>query len=152
MDQILQNMMKGLILHFLHQETVEQAIDQGRKAGVPRELFESLPGMMFEITSAACAVQMGEQTLDNMADQITARAFSSGNVEDFSRNDALKMLEMALGFIEELYRKVGADRPLPAMTEPWFRYQMEMPTCHSSGAQKAAPAEDYVRRNSASNQ
>ena len=136
MGQVLQNMMKGLILHFLHQRTVEQAIDQGRKAGVPSELSESLPGMMFEITSAACAVQMGEQTLDNMADQVTARALSSDNVEDFSRDDALKMIEMALEFIKELYRKAGADRPLPAMTEPWFHYKMEMPTCHSSGRKK----------------
>jgi len=79
---------------------------------------------------------MGEQTLDNMADQVTSRAFSSGNVEDFSRDDALKMIEMALGFIEGLYRKLGADGPLPGMTEPWFQYQMEMPTCHSSGRKK----------------
>ena len=58
LSQALENFMKGLTLHFLHQGTVEQAIEQGRQVGVPEELLESLPGMMFEITSAACAVQI----------------------------------------------------------------------------------------------
>lgn len=133
MSQILENMMKGLVLHFLHQGTVDQAIEQGRGAGVPEELLGSLPGMMFEITSAACAVQTGERTLGDVADQITERALASGTAEDFGRDDALKMIEMTLAFIRELYHDVGKDGPLPTLTEPWFQYKMNAPRSGCSG-------------------
>jgi len=46
------------------------------------------------------------------------------------------MIEMALEFIEEFFRKDGPDEPLPAMTEPWFHYRMEMPTCCPGGRKK----------------
>jgi hypothetical protein len=127
MSQALENMMKGLVLHFLHQKTVVQAIEQGRKAGVHEELLECLPGMMFEITSAACAVQTGERTLDDMVDQITEKALASGNAEDFGKDDVFKMLQMTLSFIRELYQDADGDKPLPALTEPWFHYQMAVP-------------------------
>lgn len=120
--------MKGLTLHFLHQGTVEQAIEQGREAGVPEELLQSLPGMMLEITSAACAVQIGERTLADMADQITEQAFSSGAAEDFGRDDVVKMLETTLAFITKLYKDRGELRPLPDLTAPWFRYEEDGPT------------------------
>ena len=119
--------MKGLTLHFLHQGTVEQAIEQGREAGVPEELLQSLPGMMLEITSAACAVQIGERTLADMADQITEQAFASGTAEDFGRDDVVKMLETTLAFITELYKDRGEQRPLPDPTAPWFRYEEDGP-------------------------
>jgi len=133
MNQILEKMMKGLVLHFLHQGTVDQAIEQGRRAGVPDDLLESLPGMMFEITIAACAVQSGERTLDDVANQITERAVASGNVDNFGRDDAVKMIEMTLAFIRDLYHDVGEDRPLPALTQPWFEYEMSAPTSGCSG-------------------
>ena len=99
MSKVLENLMKGLTLHFLHQGTVEQAIEQGREAGVPEELLQSLPGMMFEITSAACAVQIGQRTLTDVVDQITEQAFATGNVADFGKEDVVKMLEMTLAFL-----------------------------------------------------
>ncbi len=128
LSQVLENFMKGLTLHFLHQGTVEQAIEQGRQAGVPEELLESLPGMMFEITSAACAVQIGERTVNDVADQITEQALASGAAEDFGRDDAVKMLEMTLAFIKEMYQDSGEHGPLPDLTVPWFRYQQDGPT------------------------
>jgi hypothetical protein len=115
--------MKGLALHFLHQGTVEEAIEQGREARVPEELLQSLPGMMFELTSAACAVQIGERTLADVADQITEQAFASGTTEDFGRDDVVKMLEMTLVFITELYQDRDEHSPLPDLTGPWFRYE-----------------------------
>lgn len=120
MDPVLESMMKGLVLHFLHQKTVEEAIEEGREAGVPDELLECLPGMMFEITSAACAVHTGERTLDDVADQMTEEALASGTEEDFGRDDAVSMLQITLAFIEELYADGGEDRPLP-VTAPWFQ-------------------------------
>jgi len=120
--------MKGLTLHFLHQGTVEQAIEQGREAGVPEELLQSLPGMMLEITSAACAVQIGERTLADMADQITEQAFASGTAENFGRDDVVKMLETTLAFITDLHKDRGEHRLLPNLTAPWFRYEEDGPT------------------------
>jgi len=128
LSQVLENFMKGLTLHFLHQGTVEQAIEQGRQVGVPEELLEYLPGMMFEITSAACAVQIGERTVNDVADQITEQALASGAAGDFGRDDAVKMLEMTLAFIKELYQDSGEHGRLPDLTVPWFRYEQDGPT------------------------
>jgi hypothetical protein len=127
-SQALENFMKGLTLHFLHQRTVEQAIEQGRQVGIPEELLESLPGMMFEITSAACAVQIGERTVNDVADQITEQARASGAAEDFRRDDVVKMLEMTLVFINALYQDSGEHGALPDLTVPWFRYEQDRPT------------------------
>jgi len=132
MSHVLENLMRGLTLHFLHQGTVEQAIEQGRRVGVPEELLESLPGMMFEITSAACVIQTGDRTLDDVADQIAEQAFASGTAEDFGRDDVVKMLEMTLAFIQELYHDSGEHGALPDLTVPWFRYEQDGPTSHWS--------------------
>ena len=78
---------------------------------------------MLEITSAACAVQIGERTLAELADQITEQAFASGTAEDLGRDDVVKMLETTLAFITELYKDRGEHRPLPDLTAPWFRYE-----------------------------
>jgi len=53
MSEMSDNILKGLVLHYLHQGTVQNAVEQGQEAGLPRELLESLPDIMFEITSAA---------------------------------------------------------------------------------------------------
>ena len=128
MSKVLENLMKGLTLHFLHQGTVEQAIEQGREAGVPEELLQSLPGMMFEITSAACVVQIGQRTLTDAVDQITQQAFATGKTEDFGKEDVVKMLEMTLAFIMELYEDRGEHGSLPDLTGPWFGYEQDGPT------------------------
>ena len=127
-NNMLKNMMKGLTLHFLHQKSIEEAIKEGRKAGIPEELLESLPGMMFNITSAACAVKIGKQTLSGAAKQITAKALASGNAQAFSSDDVLRMIQMTLAFSKDLSRDGGEDRPLPALNEPWFLYQNNKPT------------------------
>ncbi len=78
-------MMKGLTLHYLHQHTVANAIEQGKAAGVAEEILESLPGMMFEIVSAASAVFGGGRDLDEVVDEVTRRAFASGKTDNFHR-------------------------------------------------------------------
>ena len=62
-----------------------------------------------------------------MADQITEQAFASGTAEDFGRDDVVKMLDMTLAFITELYKDSGAQRPLPDPNAPWFRYEEDGP-------------------------
>jgi len=123
MNEALYNMIKGLTLHFLHQGTVDQAIKQGRQAGIPAELLESLPGMMYVITSSACAIWKGNRTLDDVADEITESALTSGNAEDFSRADTVRLLEITLEFIQDISKERGEEKPLPEMTQPWYAYQ-----------------------------
>ena len=132
MSEPLQNMMRGLTLHFLHQGTVDQAVEQGREAGVPVELLECLPGMMFEITSAACAVAAEERTLDDVAEEVTERALASDNTEDFGRDDAVKLLEMTGAFIQELCTDGGDEKPLPRMAQPWYQYEIDRSTSQSA--------------------
>ncbi len=69
----LEKMAKGLVLHYLQGATVEKAVNIGREAGVPDELLESFPGMMFQATSAACAVNLGEKTLAEVVDMLGKR-------------------------------------------------------------------------------
>ena len=121
-SEAFHNMIKGLALHFLHQGTVDQAIEQGHEAGLPAELLGSLPGMMFEITSAACAVHASARTLDDVANDIAEKALASGNTEDFDKEDATKPLEITLGFIEKLSEGGGEENPLPELTQPWHEY------------------------------
>lgn len=127
MNPMIQNLMQGLVIHFLQQKTVEQAIEEGRQFDLPEELLASLPGMMFELTSAACAVREGQDTFDNRVDMITRIALSSEHDESFSRDTVVQMLEMTQAFIEDIFQKNDADQPLPPMTEPWFFYQMDQP-------------------------
>lgn len=128
MSDELQNMMKGLSLHFLHQKTVAQAIEEGREAGIPEELLSSLPGMMFEVTSAACAVHTGGRTVSSVAKQMMKKVGDQGAEGDFDRDDAVSMIRMTLEFIKELERKGGPNSRLPELTQPWFRYPMTGPT------------------------
>jgi hypothetical protein len=115
-------MMRGLTLHYLHQRTVEDAIEQGRAGGVPEALLQCLPAMMFEITSAAGAVFGGGQDLDKVVNEVTRRARASGRAEGFGRSDAMALVKSAIQFLTELSEQRGIDQPLPEMTEPWYRY------------------------------
>ena len=110
--------MRGLILHYLNQSTVEQAIQQGREEGVPDELLESLPGMVFEFTSAAGAIVAGERAFEDVAEDLLKRATDDNNV-DFDRNDATTFLQFTVDFLDSLG---NLDQPLPALTVPWYRY------------------------------
>jgi hypothetical protein len=127
-------MVRGLALHYLHRGTVQQAIAQGKPGGVPEELLECLPGMMFEVTSAAGAVFSGDVTFDEVVDELTRRALASGNAEDFSRDDAAALVTLTLDFLRELCGEGGGDTPLPPMAQPWYRYGWKVrPTRRSSG-------------------
>lgn len=110
---IMQRMCKGLVLHYLQRRTVEDAVRAGREAGLPDELLASLPGMMFEATSAACAVHLGAKTRADVLDTLVERGAP--------REDVGVLIDLALDFIAAIAAD-GDDRPMPASTEPWFAY------------------------------
>ena len=114
--------MRGLILHYLNQSTVEQAVQQGREAGVPGELLESLPGMMFEFTSAAGTIVAGERAFNDVVEELLKRSTDDNNNIDFDRNDATTFLQFTVDFLESLG---NLDQPLPALKVPWYRYGQE---------------------------
>ena len=106
MSEMLDNILKGLVLHYLHQGTEQNAVEQGREAGLPRELLESLPGIMFEITSAAGAVFDGARIFEDVVDEISKRVSST----------------LALDFMNKLATERGTESPLPEMRVPWYKY------------------------------
>lgn len=122
MNEMLKNMIRGLSLHYLHKGTIEEAIEQGKSGGVPAELLESLPGMMFEITSAASAIFSRSLVFDEVVDELTGMAFANGKAEDFTRDDAATLVKLTLDFFEELCVDDEFETPLPPATEPRYQY------------------------------
>lgn len=122
MDESVNNLMRGLALHYLHQGTVQEAIDQGRAAGVPDDLLACLPGMMFQVTSAAGAIFSGDCAFDEVVDELTRRALASGNAEDFGRADAEALSRATIEFFREICGDEGGATPLPEMVGPWYEY------------------------------
>lgn len=122
MNEVLNNMLKGLAIHYLHRGTVEEAIEQGRTGGVPEELLQCLPGMMFEVTSAAGAIFGGAGDFDEVVDELTRRALASGNTEDFGHEDAAALVKSTIAFLQELCGEEGVERPLPEKVGPWCEY------------------------------
>ena len=49
-NDVLRNMAKGLILHYLQGRTVDAAIAEGKEGGLPAALVDCLPGVMFQVT------------------------------------------------------------------------------------------------------
>ncbi len=134
MNELLHSMIKGLVLHYLHGGTVEEAIRQGRDGGVPGELLESLPGMMFHVTSAAGAISGCGRPFNEVVHELTRNALGSGRTEDFGREDAEALVRMTLEFFQELSGDEGEDAPLPHMAQPWHLYgAKEQPPSGSSG-------------------
>jgi hypothetical protein len=134
MREALNNMLKGLALHYLHQGTVEQAIEQGRIGGVPDELLECLPGMMFEVTSAAAAIFGAGRGFDEVVDELTHRAFASGNAGDFGRQDTAALVKDTIEFLTELGAQRELDSPLPEVASPWYAFgTKKRPTTGSGG-------------------
>lgn len=123
MSEILDNMIKGLVLHYLCQGTVQSAFEQGQKGGLPIELLESLPGMMFEITSAAGAVFAGARTFENVIDEIIIRVSAAEDKQNVDRMDVEKLLQMSIDFMNKLATENGIDRSLPEMSLPWYKYE-----------------------------
>jgi hypothetical protein len=109
----MEGMCKGLVLHYLQRRTVEDAVRVGREAGLPEELLRSLPGMMFEATSAASAVHLGERTRAEVLDALVERGAP--------KEDAGVLVDLALEFIRVIAVD-GDERPMPTSEEPWFVY------------------------------
>ncbi len=123
MSEILDNIIKGLVLHYLHQGTVQSAVEQGQEAGLPIELLESLPGMMFEITSAAGAVFDGVRTFDDVVDEIVKRVSAIEDERNAARMNVEKLMHLSLDFINKLATEQGSDSLLPEMRVPWYKYE-----------------------------
>ena len=123
MTEMLDNILKGLVLHYLHQGTVQNAVEQGREAGLPRELLESLPGIMFEITSAAGAVFGGARTFEDVVDEISKRVSATEDEQNVARMNVAKLMHLALDFMNKLATERGTDSPLPEMRVPWYKYE-----------------------------
>ena len=124
MSNALDNILKGLVLHYLHQGTVPDAIEQGRAAGVPVELLESVPAMMFEVTSAAGAVFSGARTLEDVLDQMSEHSSATEDEKKVARTNIARLMQVALEFMKELEGDQGSSTPLPEMTRPWYKYGM----------------------------
>ena len=123
MSDMVNNIIKGLVLHYLHQGTVQSAIEQGKEAGLPIELLESLPDIMFEITSAAGAVFDGARTFDDVVDEIVIRASATKDERNAARMNIEKLMHLSLDFINKLAIEQGTDSPLPEMRVPWYKYE-----------------------------
>ena len=124
MNDGFRNMIKGLALHYLQRRSVQEAIEKGQQAGVPAELLDSLPGMMFDVTAAAGAVVIGERKFDDVVDQLWSRTLKHAVIDGFSRQDASTLVAITLAFMRELFADGGDDRPVPDSGEPWFEYGM----------------------------
>ncbi len=122
MSDALDNIIKGLVLHYLHQGTVQDAVKQGSEGGVPVEILESIPLMMFEVTSVAGAIFAGAQTLDDVLDQMSEDASTTENEKQVARMNISRLIQVALEFMKELAGERGSDSPLPEMTVPWYKY------------------------------
>ena len=122
MHETLINMLRGLALHYLHQGTVEQAIEQGKAGGLPVELSETFPGMMLVITSAAGAVFCGGRTFDSVVDEIEEQALACDRAVYFNKEEAAALVKLTLDFFAQLTGNDGANSPLPPMTVPWYQY------------------------------
>jgi len=124
MSNVLDNILKGLILHYLHQGTVQDAVEQGRAAGVPVELLESLPAMMYEVTSAAGTVFSGARTLEDVLDQMSELPSITEDEKEVARANIAQLMQVALEFMKELSVERGPGAPLPEMTGPWYKYSV----------------------------
>lgn len=123
MSERVDNIIKGLVLHYLHKGTVQRAVEQGQEAGLPIELLESLPGMMFEITSAAGAVFDGTQPFDGIVDEIVERASANEEEQNAARMNIEKLMHLALDLMNKLATEHGIGSPLPEMRVPWYKYE-----------------------------
>ncbi|MFM9887850.1 MAG: hypothetical protein ACKVQT_32895 [Burkholderiales bacterium] len=113
-DGNLEKMARGLVLHYLQGGTVEEAVITGREAGLPEELLESFPGMMFQATSAACAVNFVEKTLAEVLDMLAKRGAPRGEAEI--------LVKVALQFIQGMAASGGDQRPIPHSKTAWYAY------------------------------
>lgn len=123
-NDAFRNMAKGLILHYLHGRSVDAAMKEGKEAGLPSQLLESFPGIMFQVTIAASSVQSRQYTFRNMIGRLIR--------EGAQKEDAENLVNLALDFMREIMTDGGEDRLVPDTGRPWFQYGMaERPTTGS---------------------
>ena len=122
MTKEVDNMLKGLVLHFLHRKTIADADEQTRSAGLPPELFESLPRIMSEITKAAEIVVAGDQALEEVIDEISQRESRNEAERNAARMNIVRLMRLTLNFMTEIDSDESPNRSLPEMCVPWFRY------------------------------
>ncbi len=122
MSDALDNTLKGLVLHFLHHGTIQEAVEQGRAAGIPEALLVMLPAMMFDVTSAAGAVFIGERELQDVLDQMSDLPTATQDQRQVARKNFERLIQIALGFMKELSGGQGTKIPLPEMDVPWYEY------------------------------
>jgi len=123
MSETLDNFINGLVLHYLHQGTVQSAIEQGQEAGLPIELLEALPRIMFEISSAAGAVFHGARTFDEVVDEIVNRESAIEEEQNAARRNIEKLMHISLDFMNKLAKERGVGSSLPELSVPWFKYK-----------------------------
>jgi hypothetical protein len=115
MNSKLEHMAKGLIHHFLRGGTVEQAIHVGEQNGLPQELLQSFPAMMFQCTSAAGAVYIGEKTVE----EVVRILVQKGAQRDVART----FVALALDYIRNAAEASAEDMPIPEASKPWFAHE-----------------------------
>lgn len=122
MNDSLENMIKGLILHYLHQGTVEEAIEQGREGRLPKELLASLPVMISEITSASGAIILGAQTEESALKELAHRAKASGSGAEFNKNEVRYLIKLTVDFISQYMTDGEGAVPVPELPGFWYQY------------------------------
>ena len=122
MSKEVDNMLKGLVLHFLHRKTIRDAVMQARSAGLPPELIESLPQIMSEITKAAENVVVGDRTFEDVIDEISQRDSRNEAERNAARMNLARLMSLTLNFMTEIDSDETSNRSLPEMCVPWFRY------------------------------
>ena len=133
----IENMAKGLVVHFLQGKTIEQAIEEGREVGMLGEMLDSLPGMVFQATSAAGAVHVGERTMPQVLKLMVKKGAPIEEAE--------YLVKLALGVMGELEAEIGPDRPVPNSGRRWFEYGAQ-PGTDEGGKNQKGPSESGARR------
>lgn len=118
----LDNLFKGLILHFLRKGTVQEAVEQGRNANMPKGLLDVIPALMSDVTSAAEAVFKGERELKDMLDQLSEIPTATKTERQAARKNFEQLIQTALGFMKELSGGQGIEIQLPVMDSLWYEY------------------------------
>lgn len=139
MSYDLDNVLKGLVLHFLHGGTVPDAVEQGRDAGAPEKLLDALPLIMFDVTLAARFVFAGRRKLKDVLDEMSDYPTATKYERQVARKNIGRLIQVALGFMKELSGDQGTDIPLPEINEPWYEYGRTKNSRQPPGAYSSGP-------------
>ncbi len=73
-----------------------------------------LPGIVFQATSAAAAVQLGQRQFDEVIDRLVGQGAP--------RQEADAMVQLVLEFLKQLSEHGGGDKPVPSIGKSWFNF------------------------------